>query len=166
MINWGIIGLGNIAHTFAEAIKEISACKLKGIASLNKSKLTTFGEKYNIDQKYRFNSYDELINSDEIDAVYIATLNNTHKDLIIKSIDARKNILCEKPITINDQEIKDVYKKVKDSKIFFLEAIAYRSHPISKAIFEILSNDNFGKIENIITSFGFDTKRINTYNDT
>ena len=160
MINWGIIGLGNIAHTFAEAIKEISACKLKGIASLNKSKLTTFGEKYNIDQKYRFNSYDELINSDEIDAVYIATLNNTHKDLIIKSIDARKNILCEKPITINDQEIKDVYKKVKDSKIFFLEAIAYRSHPISKAIFEILSNDNFGKIENIITSFGFDTKRI------
>ena len=77
--------------------------------------------KYNIDKKYRFNSYDELINSDEIDAVYIATLNNTHKDLIIKSIDAKKNILCEKPITINDQEIKDVYKKVKDSKIFFRE---------------------------------------------
>ena len=48
----------------------------------------------------------------------------------------------------------------KDSKIFFLEAIAYRSHPISKAIFEILSNNNFVKIEKIKTSFGFDTKRI------
>ena len=107
MINWGIIGLGNIAHTFAEAIKEISACKLKGIASLNKSKLTTFGEKYNIDQKYRFNSYDELINSDEIDAVYIATLNNTHKDLIIKSIDARKNILCEKPCLLYTSDAAD-----------------------------------------------------------
>ena len=118
MINWGIIGLGNIANAFAEAIREISDCKLKGIASLNKSKLTTFGEKYNIDQKYRFNSYDELINSDEIDTVYIATLNNTHKDLIIKSIDARKNILCEKPITINDQEIKDVYKKAKHKPRF------------------------------------------------
>ena len=86
MINWGIIGLGNIANSFAEAIREISDCQLKGIASLNKSKLSIFGEKYNIDKKYRFNSYDELINSDQIDAIYIATLNNTHKDLIIKSI--------------------------------------------------------------------------------
>ena len=160
MINWGLIGLGNIANTFAEAIKEISDCQLKGIASLNKSKLGKFGEKYNIGEKYRFNSYDELINCEEIDALYIATLNNTHKDLIIKSVEARKNILCEKPITINNQEIIDVYKKVKDSKISFLEAIAYRSHPISKAILEVLSNNNFGKIENIITSFGFDTKRI------
>ena len=96
MINWGIIGLGNIAHTFAEAIKEISACNLKGIASLNKSKLGKFGEKYNIGERYSFNSYDELINCEEIDALYIATLNNTHKDLIIKSVEARKNILCEK----------------------------------------------------------------------
>ena len=160
MINWGIIGLGNIANAFAEAIKEISDCQLKGIASLNKSKLGIFGEKYNIDKKYRFNSYDELINCDEVDVIYIATLNNTHKDLIIKSVEAKKNILCEKPITINNQEIQDVYKKVKESKIFFLEAIAYRSHPISKAIFEILSNKNFGKIEKVITSFGFDTKRI------
>ena len=98
MINWGIIGLGNIAHTFAEAIKEISACKLKGIASLNKSKLTKFGEKYNIDKKYRFNSYDELINSDQIDVIYIATLNNTHKDLIIKSIDAKKIFFVKNPL--------------------------------------------------------------------
>ncbi len=147
MINWGIIGLGNIANAFAEAIKEISDCQLKGIASLNKSKLGIFGEKYNIDKKYRFNSYDELINCEDVDVIYIATLNNTHKDLIIKSVEAKKNVLCEKPITINNNEIKEVYKKVKDSKILFLEAIAYRSHPISKAIFEILSNKNFGKIE-------------------
>ena len=79
MINWGIIGLGNIANSFAEAIREISDCKLKGIASLNKSKLTTYGEKFNIDKKYRFNSYDELINSDEIDTVYIDTLKALEK---------------------------------------------------------------------------------------
>ena len=161
MINWGIIGLGNMANIFAESIKELDGCKIKGIASLNKLKLAVFSKKFNIDQKYRFNSYNELINCDEIDALYISTLNNTHHDLIIKSIDSNKNILCEKPITINSEEIETVYKKIKDSKIIFLEAIAYRSHPISKTIIEILSNNKLGKLEKIIANFGFDTKRIN-----
>ena len=69
--------------------------------------------------------------------------------------------MCEKPITINSEEIETVYKKVKDSKIIFLEAIAYRSHPISKTIIEILLNNKLGKLEKIIANFGFDTKRIN-----
>ncbi len=161
MINWGIIGLGNMANTFAKSIKELNDCKIKGIASLNKSKLTTFAKKFNVDQKYSFNSYDELIKCDEINAIYIATLNNTHKDLIIKSVNNNKNILCEKPITITQDEINTVNKKIENSKIIFLEAIAYRSHPISKALFEILSNEKLGKIEKIFVSFGFDTKRVN-----
>ena len=87
MINWGIIGLGRMGNTFADAIKELKDCKLKAISSLNKSKLSTFSKKYNVDQNYIFSSYDQLINCKDIDAIYISTLNNTHKDLIIKSIE-------------------------------------------------------------------------------
>ena len=161
MIHWGIIGLGNMANIFAQSINEINNCKVKAIASLNRSKSEVFSKKFNIDKKYVFNSYEELIQCEEINAVYIATLNNTHKNLITKSAENNKNILCEKPITITDDEIETVYKKIKDSKIIFLEAIAYRSHPITKTLVEILSNEKLGKVEKIFASFGFNTKRIN-----
>ena len=84
MIKWGILGLGRAANSFAEAIKEVDNAELVSIASLSKSRLRSFGKKYNINEIYRFNTYQQLINSEEVDAVYIATLNNTHAELTIK----------------------------------------------------------------------------------
>jgi predicted dehydrogenase len=161
MIRWGIIGLGNMANNFAKSIKEIESCELKAVSSLNKNRLNEFSNNYQVDNKYKFNSYLELINCDEIDAIYISTLNNTHANLIIDSINKNKNVLCEKPITISRDELKTVVNKINNSDVSFLEAIAYRSHPLTKIIEEILKNTKIGKIRKIITNFGFDTKRIN-----
>ena len=94
MINWGIIGLGNMANKFASSINEVKNSKLLGIASTNFFRLKSFGEKYNIDKKYRYKNYDEILNCNEINAIYIATLNNTHPEIIIKAAEAKKNILC------------------------------------------------------------------------
>ena len=117
MIRWGIVGLGNMANHFANASKEIENVELKAIASFSKSKLNNFSEKFNIDKKYSFKSYDELINCDEIDALYIATLNNSHLELILKAAEAKKNILCEKPIGLNHNEAKDAYKAIIENKL-------------------------------------------------
>ncbi len=106
MVKWGILGLGRAANSFAEAIKEVENAELVSIASLSKSKLKFFGNKYNIVKKLRFNTYDDLINNNEVDAVYIATLNNTHAELTIKLAVANKNILCEKPMALNESEAK------------------------------------------------------------
>ena len=94
MIHWGIIGLGNMANRFASSINEVKNSKLLGIASTNFLRLKSFGEKYNIDKKYRYKNYDEILNCNEIDAIYISTLNNTHPEIVIKSAEEKKNILC------------------------------------------------------------------------
>ena len=60
MINWGIIGLGNMANSFASSISEVKNSKLLGIASKNFLRLKSFGDKYNIEKKYRYNNYDEI----------------------------------------------------------------------------------------------------------
>ena len=88
MIRWGILGLGKIAEKFGEAIQEVENAKLIAISSFNNSKLNFFGKKYNILEKYRFNTYENLLNCNEVDAVYITTLNNTHSELIIKAAKA------------------------------------------------------------------------------
>ena len=161
MIRWGIIGLGNMGNRFAEAAKEIKDVKINAIASLNKIKLHTFGKKFNIPSENYFSNYDQLIESNLIDAIYIATLNNTHLDLIKKCAKFKKHILCEKPATINENDLDDIKKIISDSNISFLEAIAFRSHPIVDELVKVLNENKFENIISIEANFGFNTKRIN-----
>ena len=153
MVNWGIIGYGRMGKTFANCFNspEKNFC-LKGIASKSN---------FNLIQKIKtFKNYDELIYSQDIDAIYISTLNNTHKDLVIKSIEQKKKVLCEKPVGLNLKEVRAIHSLIKEKKNDFFEAIAYRSHPQTERLIEILKNQNFGKINKIEANFGFKNKRI------
>ena len=82
MIRWGIVGLGNMAHKFANSIKETDNSRLVAIASLNEKRLKSFKENFQISEKNIYYTYDDLINSQNIDAIYISTLNNTHLEII------------------------------------------------------------------------------------
>ena len=160
MIKWGIIGLGNMADKFANSIKNLNETKLLSISSKNPSRLEKFGNTYGIDKKYRFNDYEEILKCDEINAIYISTLNNTHHDLVIKAIEFNKNILCEKPISINYEESLNVYKKLNNSRVFFMEAIAYRSHPQTNFVINEIKKKTIGDVFFIKSNFGFFIKKI------
>ena len=153
MINWGIIGYGRMGKTFASCFDSSDkSFDLKGIASKSN---------FNSNQKIKiFKNYDDLINSSDIDALYISTLNNTHKDLVIDSISQNKKILCEKPLGLNFNEVKEISNLINGKKNIFFEAIAYRSHPQTSKLLEILKDKNFGKIRKIEANFGFKVKRI------
>ena len=69
MINWGIIGLGNMANKFASSLNGVKNSKLLGVASMNSLRLKSFGNKYNIEKKYRYKNYDEILNCNEINAI-------------------------------------------------------------------------------------------------
>jgi len=160
VINWGIIGLGNMANRFASSIKEVRNAKLLGIASKSFFRLRSFGEKYNIEKKYRYKDYSEILNCKEIDAIYVSTLNNTHPDIIIKAAEAKKNILCEKPVATNYNETTKVFEKLNKSEVFFLEAIAYRSHKQTEFVVNKIMDGEIGEIKSIESTFGFYTKKI------
>tara|TARA_B100001057_G_scaffold392070_1_gene400532 strand:+ start:2534 stop:3472 length:939 start_codon:yes stop_codon:yes gene_type:complete len=148
MINWGILGFGRMGTTFANAIKETSNSKLINIASKTGKTLPNFKNK----------SYEDLINSNDIDAIYISSLNNTHINLIKEISNTKKNILCEKPVAMNLKDILEVEKIIIDKKIKFYEAIAYYSHPQTKEIINLIENDEIGEVESIESSFGFKSK--------
>lgn len=157
MVKWGVLGLGRAANSFANAIKEVENVRLISTASLSKNKNSIFAEKFNIPKNLQFNSYEDLINCKEIDAVYISTLNNKHSDLIIKIAKAKKGILCEKPIALTEHELNKIFIQLNQSKVFFLENIAYRSHPQTIEIINQISNNEIGDVTKIESSFGFRT---------
>ena len=92
-INWGIIGLGNIAHKFSEGFKQVENAKLLGVASKNQNNINFFKHKYNLENKFLFNDYESLINCKEIDIIYIALPNFLHHQWTINCINNNKNVL-------------------------------------------------------------------------
>ena len=160
MIKWGIIGLGNMANRFAHSIHETKNSELKAIASTNNDRLKNFGDTHDINSKYRFNSYDDILNCNDINSIYISTLNNTHADIIIRTIQAKKNILCEKPITTSFLETTKIFDKLNDSNVFFLEAIAYRTHPQTHFVLKKIKENEIGEVKKIVSTFGYHTRKI------
>jgi len=160
MINWGIVGLGNMANIFAQSISETKNSRLISVASKSNYKLETFSKNFNIKPENRFTNYEELLKSKEINAVYISTLNNTHVDLILKSVKNNKKILCEKPIGLNLDEANLAFEAIKKYNTSFYEAIAYRAHPQTQNLLELIEFEEIGEIYKIESSFGFKVKRI------
>ena len=160
MIRWGIVGLGNMANIFGKAINEVDNSKLISIASKSNSKLDIFQKNFDIKPENKFKNYKDLIDSKEIDAVYISTLNNTHVDLILDCAKNGKKILCEKPIGLNLNQANSALKSINKNNILFYEAIAYRSHLQTKKIIELIKNNEIGEIERIEAYFGFKVKKI------
>ena len=148
MNSWGILGLGRMGFTFAEAISEVPDAKLISIASKSGKKYKNFENK----------SYEEVINNKNINSVYISSLNNTHVELINKLCDSNKNILCEKPAAMSSNELINVKKKIFEKKIKFYEAISYYSHPQTVEILNLIKNDEIGQIRKIECNFGFKAK--------
>mgnify|MGYP001183046070 CR=1 FL=1 len=160
MVRWGIIGGGHMASVFAQSIKEVNNAKLVSVSSKNYKNLETICNELKIDQKLRFNSYEKICESNEVDAIYISTLNNTHFDLIKLCAINSKNILCEKPFCLNLKEGLEIQKIINENKVMFFEAIAYLSHTQTDQTLNLINNDEIGEVEVIECSFGFKVRKI------
>ena len=153
-LNWGIIGLGAIAQKFSEAFAHTSNSILLSIASNNSQKLESFKEQFFIEDRFAFKNYEDLINCKEVDIVYIALPNSLHFYWIKECIKNNKNILVEKPATLNYAEAKDIKNILKNKNIFFAEAFMYRYHPQINYILELIKNDGIGSLISMNSSFG------------
>jgi len=156
LIRWGIIGPGNIANNFADGLKESFSGQLTAIASKNNERRESFGDKYNIDAALRFSSYDDLLNSENIDAVYISTPHTLHAEWTIKAAGKGKHVLCEKPGAVNFMEGQQVIEAVREAGVFYMEGFMYRCHPQIPALANFIKEKKIGEVKNIKSSFGFD----------
>ena len=152
-INWGIIGLGNIAQSFSEGFLNLDSSNLLAISSLNKSKLDYFKNKYKIDENYIFKNYDDLLNCSDIDIVYIALTNNLHYEWILKAIKKNKRVLVEKPAFIKSDHAKIIKYEVLKRGLFFTEGYMYLHNPQILKIIKIIKNKELGKVISMKSSF-------------
>ena len=155
-VNWGIVGLGNIAEQFAKAFQFSKNAKLVAIASLNQKKIDKFQNKFQIKEKYCFSSYEKLLSCNDVEIVYIALPNSLHHEWIARCIEKKKKILVEKPATINFLQIKDIQNKLLNKDLLFSEAFMYRHHPQTIKVIELIKENKIGKVISMESFFGMD----------
>ena len=152
-MNFGIIGLGRIAKKFAKTINEIEGSTLYAVGSRNIIKAEEFKREFNANVAY--GSYEELYEDKNIDCIYIATPNSMHFKNAMDALMHGKNVICEKPFTINPSEAKELYNYAKEHNLFIMEALWIEFLPAYKRIKEIIKNGEIGNVKEVRVSYGF-----------
>lgn len=153
MIRWGIVGAGNIAHTFAKDLALVAGNELNGVASRSLEKAKGFADEYNAPNA--FGSYDEMFKSDVIDVVYIATPHTSHAKLSILAMNHGKNVLCEKPMGVHIEEVKSMLAKAREKKVFLMEALWTRFNPTIREVKKLVDNGEIGSVGYLKADFAF-----------
>lgn len=152
-INWGIIGLGSIAHKFATDLLTVEGANLYAVASRSQNKADSFASKYHSNKAY--DSYEALVNDKNVDAVYIATPHALHKENTLLCLEHGIAVLCEKPFAMNAQEVEQMIAKAKEKNVLLMEALWTYFLPHYHYILEAIENNTFGKLIKLEADFGF-----------
>ncbi len=151
--NWGIIGAGWIAGQFAKDLKLLPNAFLKAVASRSSERAKTFAGEFEIPVSY--GSWEEMSADPEIDIVYIASHHPFHFENTLSCLEAGKAVLCEKPFTMNKEELDKLVEVARRNKVFLMEAIWTRFLPSTRKVIEIVNSGELGKMQNIYADFGF-----------
>ena len=153
IIKWGVLGLGKIAHKFVLDLLQVDNCELEAVASSSKKRAKFFAKKYGVKKFY--DDYNLLYNDENIDIIYIASLNTSHCKHTITGLEHNNAILCEKPIGINQYEVEKMINYSIDQNTFLMEGLWTRFNPAFEQVLEWIRQKSIGKVRHISASFCF-----------
>lgn len=153
-IRIGVLGCANIAkRSTIPAILELSSCfELVAVASRTYEKAAFFADTFNCEAIV---GYDALLDRADIEAVYIPLPTGLHKEWIIKSLEAGKNVYAEKSIAMNSRESQLMVALAVEKGLALLEGYMFRYHTQHQKVFELLDHGAIGEIRHFKASFGF-----------
>lgn len=127
-IRYAVVGLGSIAQTavlpaFKNARKN---SKLVALVSGDKEKLQRLGEKYKVDKLYLYSEFEQCLRNNEVDAVYIATPNFYHRNIMETAAKFGVHVLCEKPMAVTTEDCLSMISEAEKNNIQLM--VAYRLH--------------------------------------
>jgi len=155
-INWGIIGLGSIAHKFAEDLERVPNAVLHAVASRSQDKADKFASQFSAEVAY--NNYEALAEDINVDAIYIATPHSLHKKNAIMCLNHKKAVLCEKPFAMNLEEVDEMIATAKSNDTLLMEALWTYFLPHYQYVLDEIKKETFGKILKLEADFGFTTE--------
>ena len=152
-VHWGILSTANINRRIIPAIRLSKRGELVAVASRDQARAETYAAQWEIPNA--FGDYLSLLESDLIDAVYISLPNHMHAEWTVKSLEAGKHVLCEKPFALTIDEVDRMIATSQASGLVLSEAFMYRHHPQTKQAGEWVKEGRLGEISLVRGTFNF-----------
>lgn len=153
-LRWGVLGTARIVRKTIPALQATKNGEVVAIASRTQEKATEYAHKHGLPQA--FGSYESLLAAPDIDAVYLALPNALHLEWILKSLDAGKHVLCEKPLAMSAAECGEIARKADETGLKVLEGFMYRFHPRFEKLQELLAANVVGTLTFVHVAHSFD----------
>lgn len=152
-VRWGVISTADIAQTqVIPAILRSEHAEIVAIASRGE-KASAVAEIFSIPHYYE--SYEELLKNQEVEAVYIPLPNHLHKQWVMEAAKFGKHVLVEKPAALTAQETLEMIRVCQENDVKFMEAFMYQFHPQHKRVKELITSGEIGEIKYMRASFSF-----------
>lgn len=153
MLRWGVLGTARIADSLVSAIEQSANGVLSAIASRDLAKAQAWAAQRDV--PFAFGSYEEMLESDAVDAVYIPLPNGLHKEWSIKAMRNGKHVLCEKPLAASAADVEEMIAVADEAGVTLMEAFMYRFHPATAKMLDLIAAGEIGTPKMIRASFGF-----------
>ena len=145
-----IFGCGKIANRIAKGFTYVKNNQLVGFASRDINKAKFYAEKYNVPM---YGNYDYFLNNNDIDAVYVATYNPNHYELIKDCLNHHKHVICEKPMLSDIKENDELFDLAKNNNCLLMEAMKAVFLPINIKVKQMIQDKVIGDVKYIEASF-------------
>ena len=108
-----------------------------------------------------YRSYTELVEDPDVEVIYVATPHSHHFQNVMQCLEAGKHVLCEKAFTVNEAQARKLVTTAKAKKLFLMEAVWTRYHPISTKVRDLITGGAIGPVYRVFAdlSWGADVEK-------
>lgn len=152
-LRWGLLSTAHINRRLIPSIRLSNRSRLAAVASRDLANAQEYAREWQI--PLAFGSYEEMLASKEIDAVYISLPNKLHAEWSIRALETGKHVLCEKPFAVTLDEVDRMVQTSIKTGFCIAEAFMYRHHPQSQLVKNILDQGRLGEVRSIRCAFHF-----------
>ena len=151
-MRFGIIGTGWMADKMVSTMKSIPEVELCAVVARDFEKAKLFAKKFDFEKVY--SSIDEFLLDKDIEVIYITSPHSEHYAHAKMCLEANKNVLCEKPFTVNATQAKELFALAKEKDVFISEAFWSKCQPSRQIITDIIKSGAIGEPSMIVSQIG------------
>ncbi|MCS6849254.1 MAG: Gfo/Idh/MocA family oxidoreductase [Anaerolineae bacterium] len=153
ILRWGLLSTARINRSLIPPLRASPRNRLVAVASRDPAKAEAYAREWNIERA--FGSYEALLESPEIDVVYISLPNSLHAEWTIKALRAGKHVLCEKPLTTRVEDADAIAVAAQEAGKVVAEAFMYRHHPQTLKVKSLIECGAIGEVRLVRGAFTF-----------
>ena len=140
MLKVAVVGVGGISGAHIPAWEEIKEVELVALCDIRQERLDQYPK------KRHYNDFKEMLEKEEIDILDICLPTYLHADYAVMAMEKGINVICEKPISLKEEDVERVYSTAKKNNVKFMIAQVLRFWPEYELLKEIFDTQKYGKL--------------------